>query len=83
MAGRTKKSENVEEPLTEVIESEETTNVNTKVEEEIPAYADAAMKLYPQYQELWVSPKGHVHPKAASAYVTEDAVLYTNKYFNN
>lgn len=42
---------------------------------------DALMKLYPQYKEIYVTPKGFVHTKDAPKYAIKDAVLYQNKYY--
>lgn len=40
------------------------------------------MRLYPNYEELWITPKGFVHPKGAPAYCTKGATLYKNKFYN-
>lgn len=47
----------------------------------IPEKVDAMMRLYPQYKEIYVTPKGFVHTKDAPKYAIKDAVLYQNKYY--
>lgn len=39
------------------------------------------MRLYPHYEELWITPNGFVHSKNAPAYCIKGATLYKNKYF--
>lgn len=39
------------------------------------------MKLYPQYEEMWITPNGFVHPKNAPKYCTKGATLYKNKFY--
>lgn len=48
----------------------------------IPADVEKLMKLYPQYDEFYVTPQGFVHPKDAAEYQRKGAVLYKNKYYN-
>lgn len=48
----------------------------------IPANVEKLMKLYPQYDEFYVTPQGFVHPKDAAEYQRKGAVLYKNKYYN-
>lgn len=48
---------------------------------EIPENVDKLMKLYPQYEEIYVTPQGFVHTKDATEYLLKDAVLYKNKYY--
>lgn len=64
---------------------EETANEVKKTEEavKIPAEVEKLMKLYPQYEKLYVTANGFVHPENAPKYVLKDATLYTNKYYNN
>lgn len=50
--------------------------------EEIPSYVEEAMKSYPQYEKVWITPKGFVHPESSPKYLTDGAKLYTNKYYN-
>lgn len=47
----------------------------------VPENVDKLMRLYPQYEEIWVTSKGFVHPKDTPKYLTKDAVLYKNKYY--
>ena len=49
---------------------------------EITPEIDAILKLYPQYDKVYITPKGFVHPGNAPKYLTEGATLYVNKYFN-
>lgn len=42
----------------------------------------ALMKLYPQYKEFYVTPKGFVHPTGVPEYLCKGATLYKNKFFN-
>lgn len=48
---------------------------------EIPRYADKLMRLYPQYEELWITPQGFVHPVGAPKRILKCATLYKNKYY--
>lgn len=48
---------------------------------EIPPKVDKLLKLYPQYKKLWVTQNGFVHQEDAPEYLTHDAVLYENKYY--
>ena len=50
---------------------------------EVPKAVDKILKLYPQYEECWVSKEGFVYPKNAPKYQRNNAVLYKNKYFNS
>lgn len=54
---------------------------DNKDNKNIPEYVDELMRLYPQYEEIWVTSKGFVHPKDAPGYLTKNAVLYKNKYY--
>lgn len=54
-------------------EETEVEKVNTKVLE--------LMKLYPHYEELWITPSGFVHPKNAPKYCTKGATLFKNKFY--
>lgn len=49
---------------------------------EIPRNVIGLMKLYPQYEEMWVTANGFVHPKNAPSYCTKGAKLYKNKFYN-
>ena len=50
----------------------------TKIAPEI----DAILKLYPQYDKVYVTKEGFVHPGNAPEYQRKGAVLYANPYFN-
>lgn len=41
------------------------------------------MRLYPQYEKIWITPKGFVHPEGAPQYLLKGAKLLKNKFFNN
>ena len=66
-----------EKPGADKAEEEEATT-----DAEVPEAVDKILKLYPQYQECWVSKEGFVYPKNAPKYQRKNAVLYKNKYFN-
>lgn len=51
-------------------------------QEDIPANVVAIMRLNPQYEELWITPRGFVHPVGAPEYLLKGAKLYKNKFFN-
>lgn len=81
----------VETPVDETEDTEQTTEkpCADKAEEEeattdaeVPEAVDKILKLYPQYEECWVSKEGFVYPKNAPKYQRKNAVLYKNKYFN-
>lgn len=40
------------------------------------------MRLYPHYEELWITTNGFVHPVGTPKYLLKDAVLYKNKFYN-
>ena len=69
-----------EQPKPEA-EAEQKTNGKNVKKGEINEAVDAILKLYPQYEKLYITSKGFVHPANAPKYLTEDAVLYENKYF--
>lgn len=52
----------------------------TKKEVEEDAHADALLKLYPQYAELYIDSKGGVFTPATPAHIRGNARLYKNKY---
>ncbi len=41
------------------------------------------MRLYPQYEKIWITPKGFVHPEGAPQFLLKGAKLFKNKFFNN
>lgn len=49
----------------------------------VPEKVDRLMRLYPQYEEIYVTPEGFVHSKDAPKYVVKNAVLYKNKYYKS
>lgn len=67
-------------------EKEETegTVADEEHEEEVktPSHVTELMRLYPQYSEFWVTPRGFLHPKGMPEHLLKDAVLYKNKFFN-
>ena len=65
-------------------EAEENKEVkgNKKPEKEISTDVLALMKLYPQYEEFYVTPNGFVHPSGVPEYLRKDATLYKNKFSN-
>ena len=52
-------------------------------EVEIPEHVEKLMKLYPQYEQLYVTPNGFVHPVGSPKYLVANATLYKNKFYNN
>ena len=53
----------------------------TDENKEISRHVDKLMRLYPQYEELWITPHGFVHPSGAPNHVLKGATLYKNKYY--
>lgn len=39
------------------------------------------MRLYPQYEEMWITPEGFVRPKGVAKYLIKGATLYKNQFF--
>ena len=68
-----KSVEAIEEPL----------KSEAKSQENLPANVIAAMRLYPQYEEIWITPRGFVHPVGVPQYLLKGAKLYKNKFYNN
>lgn len=82
------------QPLNEIEEIEEapeakkpakTKKASTESEpvEEISSRDVELMRLYPQYEKIWITPKGFVHPEGAPKYLLNGAKLLKNKFFNN
>lgn len=67
-----------EKPNADKAEEEEATT-----DAEVPEAIDKILRLYPQYEECWISKEGFVYPKNAPKYQRKNAVLYKNKYFNS
>lgn len=61
--------------------SEEVANKAEK-KENIPPHVAELMRLYPHYEELWITSKGFVHPVGTPKYILKDATLYKNKFYN-
>ena len=53
----------------------------TSDETEITPQIDKIMKLYPQYERIYITKEGFVHPYGAPKYLIKGATLYTNKYY--
>lgn len=84
MGRPTKKTEVATTEPTEAIQEQTVANkpASSKANEvEIPANVLEAMRLYPQYEEIWVTPEGFVHPKGAAQYLIQKATLYQNKFY--
>lgn len=71
-----------DETVSEFINPEQKAADKEDKKEEIPAEAENLMRLYPQYEKIWITPEGFVHPEGAPGYLIKDAKLYKNKYFN-
>lgn len=50
---------------------------------EVPENIEQLMRLYAQYEEIYVTKDGFVHPGGSPQYLVADATLYKNKYYNN
>ncbi len=76
--------EEIEETI-KTKESKKTEKVSTENEpvEEISSRDLMLMRLYPQYEKVWITPQGFVHPEGASQFLLKGAKLYKNKFFNN
>ena len=89
MAPKSKKTVDPVEEIEELASSENAADSNVTEEESadtvepIPPFVENLMRLYPQYESIWVTPKGFVHPEGAPQYLVKDAKLYKNKYYNN
>lgn len=73
--------ENIPQEIDETSETQ-TTTPKGKTEEEVPQYVDEILKLYSEYEELYVSAKGGVYTVNTPEHIRKNAVLYKNKYFN-
>ena len=58
-------------------------SAETEPVEEISARDAELMRLYPQYEKIWITPKGFVHPEGTPQYLLKGAKLLKNKFFNN
>lgn len=66
----------------EVGQTEKPVEDKEQDEVEVPPYVAELMRLYPQYDEFWITPRGFLHPKGMPTHLLKDAVLYKNKFFN-
>ncbi len=62
---------------------EQNTSVEEDLTEKISPREEELMRLYPQYEKIWITPKGFVHPEGVPQYLLKGAKLFKNKYFNN
>ena len=47
----------------------------------LPEHIKKAMKLNPQYKQMYITPQGFVHPLGSPEYLRKGAKLYTNIYY--
>lgn len=66
----------------EIEQTTESPKENLSENVEISSRIVEIMRLYPQYEQLWITPHGFVHPLGASEKLLKDATLYKNKFFN-
>lgn len=55
---------------------------NEKVVERKNENVPEILKLYPQYKKAYVTENGFVHPESVPAYISKNATLYVNPYYN-
>lgn len=65
----------------EIEEAKTTPKKDVKADEVSPRDMEL-MRLYPQYEKIWITPDGFVHPYGAPDYLLAGAKLYTNTYYN-
>lgn len=83
--GRTsKKNEVAKATEADMVEDgAKTVETEVKVEESAPSsFETELMRMYPQYERLWITSKGFVHPEGVPSSLVKDAKLYTNIFFN-
>lgn len=68
------KVEDIEEAAVPPTKGDETDEISPRDAE--------LMRLYPQYEEIWITPDGFVHPKGASPFLLKGAKLFKNKFYN-
>ena len=68
--------ENVEETKVEKVSSSVASD-----KKELTPEIEGIMKLYPQYERIYITKEGFVHPYGVPKHLTEGATLYTNKYY--
>lgn len=90
MARTSKKETAADEPRGQMADSpaiagqtETGGNEPGRTEAKIPADVERLMQLYPQYERIYVTNNGFVHPFGVPAYMVVGATLYKNKYYNN
>ena len=66
----------------EIVDDIQEIDSDGKAKENIPENVLSLMKLYPQYKEFYVTPKGFVHPAGVPEYLRKGATLYKNIFFN-
>ena len=71
----------VEQEIVET-QQEEAKGKKASKEKEVAADILALMKLYPHYEEFYVTPNGFVHPAGVPEYLRKGATLYKNKFYN-
>lgn len=59
----------------------ENVSEDAKEKGEIPPRVTELMRLYPHYEEFWVTSRGFVHPVGTPQYLLKDATLYKNKFY--
>lgn len=62
-------------------ESPEQSVEEIKPQAELPANVVELMRLYPQYEEIWITARGFVHPIGAPKYLLKDAKRYKNIFY--
>ena len=62
---------------------QETIEQASKASSKIPENVLKLMQLYPQYEKIYVTPKGFVHPENAPSYLTDGATLYKNEFYKS
>ncbi len=65
------------------IAKEVKTSAKSEPAEEISPREAELMRLYPQYEKIWITPRGFVHPEGTPAYLLKGAKLFKNKFYNN
>ena len=59
-----------------------TESPKTQKAEEPTAQEKELMRLYPQYEKMWITPNGFVHPEDAPEYMRRGAKLLNNVFYN-
>lgn len=73
---------NLDEQFTEEIKANKSVVMEINSCDNISPRDAELMRLYPQYEKFWVTPRGFVHPEGAPKYLIKDAKLLTNKFFH-